>query len=139
MEKIKFLFQQAMMISFGILVGLSIEGFVYGNDLNLKWYHPISIVLAGIVCALPTFILCSEKEMPRNKFIVRIVLHFLSLFVIVMTFGNFFKWYKEWDGALFVAGIYFFVYIFVWIVTTWLGAIEGKNINNALDGIRDEE
>lgn len=139
MEKIKFLFQQAMTISFGILVGLSIEGLVYQDNISLKWYHPISIVVAGVICAIPTFLFYSEKEMPREKYMVRIIIHFISLLAVVMMLGKFFRWYNQIDGALFVAGIYVCVYIFVWVATTWLGAVEGKHINKALDDIRDED
>ena len=139
MEKIKFLFQQTMMISFGILVGISFQGLIYGNEIYFTWYHPLSILISGVVCSLPTLILWSDKEVSRKKYIIQIIVHFLLLFAIVMTMGKIFRWYTVIEGALFVAGEFIFVYVFVWVATTWIGAVDGKNINNALDGIRDEE
>jgi len=139
MEKVKFLFQQTMMISFGILVGISFQGFCYREQIEFQWYHPVSILIAGVVCSLPTLFLWTEKELPRKRYIVRIILHFLALLAIVMGLGWIFHWYTMWIGALFIAGEFVFVYVFVWCVTTWIGRVEGKNINNALDGIRDEE
>jgi len=139
MERVKFIFQQSMMISFGILVGMGFEGFIYRDNIRFMWYHPISVIFAGIVCSLPTLFLCSENEMSRKKYILRIVLHFISLFAVVMILGKLFRWYTVLEGALFVAGEFVFVYIFVWVATTWMGLRDGKEINNALDDIRDDE
>lgn len=139
MEKIKFIFQQTMMISFGILVGISFQGICYGEDICFQWYHPLSILLTGIVCSVPTLFLWGGEELPRRQYITRIIAHFFALFVIVMCIGKIFRWYTMWIGALFVAGEFIFVYIFVWIATTWIGTVDEKNINNALGDIRDEE
>lgn len=139
MEKIKFLFQQTMMISFGILVGISFQGVCYGERINFEWYHPLSILITGVVCSVPTLFLWGGEELPRGKYIVKIVLHFLSLFAIVMVIGRLFHWYTMWIGALFIAGEFIFVYVFVWIATSWIGHVDGEHINNALEGIRDEE
>ncbi len=142
MGKVKWLFQQAMMISFGILVGLSIECLYYriiGDSVTLSWYHPVSILLAGVLCALPSLILDWAKELPRSMNRLGIVLHFLFLFGVVMGLGYVFQWYHHIDGALFVAIEYVGVYIFVWIASMWIGLVDEKKINNALDSIRDED
>lgn len=36
MEKLKYLFQQIMMISFGILIGITVEGIFYGKEIALS-------------------------------------------------------------------------------------------------------
>jgi len=139
MEKVKIIVLQTMFISFGILLGLSFESFCYREEIQLAWYHPVSIVLAGLLCSFPTLLLTTEKELPKSQYRVRIFLHFLALFAFVMGFGYLFRWYTMWIGALFVAGEFVFVYIFVWVVTTWLGQRDQKEINAALKDIQDEE
>lgn len=139
MEKLKYLFQQIMMISFGILIGITVEGIFYGKEIAFEWYHPLSILMTGVVCSLPGLFLWGGDELPRRKYMFRIVLHFLVLFALVMGIGKLARWYTMWVGALFIAVEFIFVYIFVWVATTWMGHVDGKHINNALDGIRDEE
>ena len=142
MERIKVLFQQAMMISFGIIVGLAIQGVVshaIEDSFDLMWYHPLSIVLAGFICTIPNLLLWSERELSKNRYYFRICLHFISLFIIVMLLGYVFKWYSVLEGAIWVAGEFVGIYAFVWIISGWLGLLNQRQINDALDSIRDEE
>lgn len=139
MDKLKFLVQQAMIISFGILIGVSIEGLAYREEIQFTWYHPLSILIAGVFCSLPTLFLWTEKELPKLQHRIRIGLHFLFLFAFVMGFGYVFRWYTMWVGALFVAVEFVFIYNFVWVATTWLGHRDQKDINEALKSIQDEE
>lgn len=133
------LFQHTMMISFGILIGMSLEGVMYLNDIDFRWYHPLSVVVTSVLCSIPSLILCSERELPRNKFRIRIAIHFLLLFTMVLGLGWLFNWYSKLEGALYIVGIFTFVYLFVWVASSWMGASDQKHINNALESIRDEE
>lgn len=142
MDKIKWLFQQSMMISFGILVGLSIECIYYqliNDTITLEWYHPLSIVLAGLLCALPSLVLDLAKELPSDKNRLCIGIHFVFMFAVVMVMGYVFNWYNHIDGAIFVAVEFIGVYIFVWVASAWIGLMDQKKINQALDSIRDVE
>ena len=146
MNKFKLWLEQTMMISFAILVGIIIEGFCYtafGGDplyeFKMDWLQMVSIVLTGAVCSLPTVIWLMDTDMPKNKYIVRIVLHCIGLYAIVSLFGLVFKWYTQIDGFIFMSIIYFAVYIFVWVVSLWFHKRDDNTINKALDDIRDEE
>lgn len=146
MNKFKLWLEQTMMISFAILVGIIIEGFcytVFGGDhlyeFKMDWLQMVSIVLTGAVCSLPTVIWLMDTDMPKNKYIVRIVLHCIGLYAIVSLFGLVFKWYTQIDGFIFMSIIYFAVYIFVWVVSLWFHKRDDNKINKALDDIRDEE
>lgn len=133
---------QSMMISFGILIGLSVECIYYqliGDSVTLCWYHPVSILIAGALCSIPSLVLYAAKDLPMKKYRISIVLHFLFLFAVVMGMGYLFKWYNHVDGAIFVAIEYIGVYIFVWVASSWIGWIDQNRINDALDSIRDEE
>ena len=144
MNKLKLWLEQTMMISFAIFVGIIIEGLVYSfmgdnlSDFNLTWLQLVSVILTGAVCSLPTLFWLTD-DLPRNKFIVRIILHCICLYAVVALFGFVFKWYQHIDGFIFVTIIYFMVYIFVWLVTLWFHKRDENQINKALDDIRDEE
>ena len=146
MNKLKFWLEQTMMISFAILVGIVIEGLcytVFGGDplyeIKMYWLQMVSIVLTGAVCSLPTVIWLMDTDMPKNKYIVRIVLHCIGLYAIVSAFGWIFYWYNNLGGFFFMTIIYFLVYIFVWVVSLWFHKRDDNKINKALDDIRDEE
>ena len=135
-----------MMISFAILVGIIIEGLIYcvfGGDplseFKLSWIQLLSVVLTGAVCSVPTVIWLTDTDMPKNKFIIRLILHCIGLYAIVIAFGRVFNWYNRLDGFIFMTIIYFLVYIFVWVVSLWFHKRDENKINKALDDIRDEE
>ena len=146
MNKLKLWLEQTMTISFAILVGIIVEGLVYtalwGDPLAsfaLTWIQLLSIVLTGALCSVPTLFWLTDSDVPKNKFIVRIILHCIGLYVIVSLFGWIFKWYVHVDGFIMMTVIFFLVYVFVWAVTLWFHKRDDNKINKALDDIRDEE
>lgn len=146
MNRFKLWLEQTMMISFAIYVGIIIEGVVYslflGEPLasfSLSWLQLTSVILTGALCSLPTIFWLADTDIPRNKFIVRIILHCIGLYAIVSLFGFIFKWYIHLDGFIMVSVIYFVVYVFVWVVSLWFHKEDDIKINKALDDIRDEE
>ncbi|RXE60587.1 DUF3021 family protein [Acetivibrio mesophilus] len=141
-ERIKTLFIQMLMISTGILFIISVEGVTYhllGEEFSLDWYHPLSVLVAGFVCAIPTLLLMNYGEWSRKIFIIKLIIHMFLLYGIVVLMGYIFSWYTRWDGFLFVTIGYFLVYLFVWIASIWIGKQDEKKINKALEAIRDEE
>ncbi len=138
----KKLFVQSMAIATGILflngVNAVIQHFA-GNDIILLWYHPITIVLTGVLCALPTVLLRDADQWDRKKFIIRVSLHCLSLYAIVIAAGWLFGWYTDPESCVSVSIVFFIVYAFVWLSSHWLDKQDEKKINHALDTIRDEE
>ena len=144
MNKLKLWLEQTMMISFAIFVGIIIEGLVYSfmgdnlSDFNLTWLQLVSVILTGAVCSLPTLFWLTD-DLPKNKFIVRIILHCICLYAVVTLFGFVFKWFHHMDGFIFMTIIYFMVYIFVFLTTLWFHKRDENQINKALDDIRDEE
>ena len=146
MNKFKLWLEQTMMISFAILVGIVIEGLCFtlfaGDPLyefKMNWLQMVSIVLTGAVCSLPTIIWLTDTDIPKKKFIVRMVIHCIGLYAIVSLFGWIFKWYTHVDGFVFMTVIYFAVYAFTWCVTLWFHKRDDNKINKALDDIRDDE
>ncbi len=139
---LKKIFMQSLMISTGILAVVTVEGIFYhliGDDVSFSWNLPLSILLTGILCAVPTVLLLKEEVVSTRSFVLRIVIHTISLYFLVILMGYLFGWYSKWDGFLFVTGGYFFVYAFVWIANILMNKQEQKEINRALDHIRDEE
>ena len=142
MNAAKKLFVQSMIISTSILFLNGINAVfqhLAGHDIVLQWYHPLSIVLTGVVCALPTVLLLEWDQWDRKTFRIRVCIHCLSLYAIVAGAGWLFKWYTDPESFASVSIIFFIVYIFVWLLSHWLDKQDEKKINHALDSIRDDE
>ena len=142
MNMAKKMFVQSMAISTGILllngINMVLQHFD-GQDVVLLWYHPLSIVLTGILCALPTILLRNMEEWPAKVFWRRVALHGLSLYAIVIGMGWLFGWYQELDGFIGVSIVFLLVYGFVWLSSRWMDKQDAKKINQALEAIRDSE
>lgn len=139
MRNLKLLFMQASFISTGIFLGVGIAQIIYyliGDEYISEWYFIPSVLLTGILCSLPVLLLTGENH---NHYKLRIAAHFSILFIAVSLLGLLFKWYSNFMGYAIVMLIFICVYVFVWIVTAWIYKEEDKQINSALDSIRDEE
>lgn len=139
MSKLKMLFLQTSFISLGIFLAVGIAQTIMhfmGNTYATDWYFLLSVIAAGVLCSLPSFVLYLEKIKP---FFIRIAIQFLLVFAAVSFLGWLFKWYSDFLSYAFVILIFVLVYAFVWIMTKWFYVKEDKEINNALDSIRDEE
>ena len=137
MNKLKMLFTQASFISVGIFLGVGIAQVIYhlmGDEYAPEWYFSLSVILAGIICSLPSLILCVE-----NFKTYLIAVHFGILFIAVSLLGFLFKWYTNLIGYFIVMGIFVCVYVFTWFAMLWIYEKDDKAINSALDSIRDEE
>ena len=141
MSGAKKIFVQSMAIATAILflngINAVIQHFA-GNDIVMQWYHPITIVLTGVLCALPTALLRDMDQWDRKTFLVRVSVHCLSLCAIVAGAGWLFRWYTDLESFVSVTVIFFIVYAFVWLSSHWLDKQDEKKINHALDTIRDE-
>ncbi len=142
MNILKKLFVQSMAISTSILFLNGINAVIQhlrGTDLVLQWYHPLTIVLVGILCAVPTILLRDSDTWDRKTFLLRVSLHCLALYAVIAGAGYLFGWYIDAESFLSVSVIFFLVYAFVWVSSLWLDKQDEKKINRALDAIRDEE
>lgn len=142
MNKIKVIFQQMVMITSGIFVVIAISGVVShvrGEVFYLEWYQPLSVLVSGFFCAVPTLMWLTGEELTKKQFIARLVFHCLLLFGIISLIGYLFRWYTTPGGYLVVAAAYFIIYIFVWLATGWLDKQDEAKINSALKDIQDEE
>ncbi len=144
MNGAKKIFVQSMMISTGILFLNGILAVFQhfsggGSDMVLQWYHPITIILTGVLCALPTLLLTNRDQWDRKTFARRIALHCLALYAVVIGLGWLCQWYTDPAGFFGVSAVFFLVYAFVWLSSHWLDKQDEKRINQALDGIRDPE
>ena len=138
----KKLFVQSMIISTSIFflngINMVIQHFA-GNDMVLQWYHPITIVLTGLLCSLPTILLRDSDQWDRKTFWRRVPLHCLSLYAVIAGAGWLFGWYRDAESLISVSVIFFIIYVFVWLSGHWLDKQDEKKINHALDTIRDDE
>ena len=142
MNAAKKLFVQSTIISTSILFLNGINAVFQhfsGNDIVLQWYHPISIVLTGVLCSLPTVLLLDWDQWDKKTLRFRVALHCLALYAAVAGAGWLFKWYSDAEGFVGLSVIFFVIYAFVWLSSHWLDKQDEKKINQALDEIRDSE
>ena len=132
------------MISVGILLGMGLKTVVLylinGEDMiNWQWFIPISIVIMGFLCALPSLILYWVDENKKISAPLAEGLHCVAVFVIVSLGGYLFQWYTNLREYLFIVFLYVVIYGAVWAYTIWMWKSDEKKINRAIDEIRDEE
>lgn len=77
-----------------------------GKDLSLQWYHPVTIILTGILCALPTILLRGSDQWNRKTFWRRVPLHCLALYAVVVGAGWLFRWYDDTESLIGVSVIF---------------------------------
>lgn len=141
MNRWKILFQQTLMISTGVLFLIGINGLVSyltGTDFCFEWYYPFSIILLGLLCSPLTWLFILNGVFKKH-FIWNLILHFLSIWVIVVVIGWIFHWYSTLKQILQLSVQAIVVYIFVWVATLWILRTEDKKINQVLKDIQDKE
>ena len=145
MNRWKLIFNQTLMISTAILFGLGVEEFieflVNGDEwMNWQWFIPLSVIFTGSLCALASLVLVDEdSSLKRINMKLRIFIHFLALFVVVIGCGYIFNWYSTIKQLVPIMIIYVLTYVFVWIATLWVFKTDEKKINDAIKDIRDED
>ena len=144
MNKVKLIYNQTLMISTGILFAMGIRAvvlyFLKGEYMvNWQWYIPISIVIAGFLCALASLILYWEDEKNKANAYAAKGIHFVLVCGIVSLCGYIFRWYTNLREYLFIALLYVIIYVCVWVYSIWMFKNDEKMINKAIDEIRDED
>ena len=144
MRKWKLILSQTLMISTGILFGVGVQALIQHLNTGIKnlewqWYIPLSIILTGFLCDLATLFLLEDEGRSVSQSRIRIVLHFIFLFLVVAGCGYLFGWYDNAAGLAVIGGMYVLIYGFVWVGSLWMGKADEKKINEAINEIRDEE
>lgn len=144
MSKGKLVFYQTLMISTAILFGHGVQAAIYqimgmGYTFVWPWYIPLSIIITGFLCAVPTLLLVEDDKLSSKHIKVRIFMHFAFLLGVVSLCGYFFQWYRDLRQYASLAIIYVLIYGFVWGATLWTTKSDENRINEAIKAIQDEE
>lgn len=141
MSKLKVILLQSVLVSTAIVIVYAIYGIVdhiKGYPFTFYWYYPLSILAAGVVCSIPTLILI-VKDFGKKISKLRILVHCLVMYVIVLGMGRLFNWYSNLKEMLYITISFIGVYILVWISSYITMISDDKKINEALSKIRDDE
>ena len=144
MQKAKIIFHQTVMISAAILFGIGIQmilqHYISGAEsLTLSWNVPISICLTGFLCSLPTYFLLDIDTLEKKVMWMRIGIHFVLVGGIVVLCGYLFDWYGDLFDVRKIVVMYSIIYVFVWIITAWIGKSDEIKINAAIKDMQDSE
>ncbi len=136
------MFIQSMAISTGIMllngINMALQH-LDGHDMVLLWYHPLVIVLTGILCSLPTILLQNMEKWPPKVFWFRVVLHGLCLYAAVIVAAWLLDEYQDAVSFIAISVVFLLVYVFVWLSGRWMDKQDAKKINQALEAIRDND
>lgn len=144
MKKIKLILNQTMIISTAILFGIGVRTTIshLASDyetMRWPWYVPISIVLTGFICSVPTLFLYGFDGLSKKAIWAKIVVHFFLVGAIVSGCGKVFGWYDNFKDYLLILIMYILIYVFVWSFSGWIAKTDEKKINEAIKDIQDEE
>lgn len=144
MSKGKLIFHQTLMISTAILFGLGIQAAICRimngeYTIEWQWYIPLSVIVTGFLCAVPSLLLLEDDRLSSNHIKIRIILHFVFLGGVVSLSGYLFRWYSKFNQFISIAMIYVLIYGFVWGATLWVTKSDENRINEAIKEIQDEE
>lgn len=131
-NSIKHLLNQFLQITALIFIGLGLSFLISKPVLTYKFI--IEVVLVGFLSTIPTVIFL----IPKLKFILKIIIHYILLNIIVLTSAYLFG-YIEGNGIIFLMIFIFIVYVLIWLLEYFVNVQEAYDINNALEKIIDEE
>lgn len=144
MSKLKIVFYQTLMISTAILFGIGIQTLVLHltsdyETMSWQWYIPLSIVLAGFLCSVPTILLLSMDNLSPVAMKIHIGIHFILVGGIVSGCGMLFGWFATWKEYAPILVMYVIIYFLTWFTTLWIARSDDKKINEAIKDFWDEE
>lgn len=131
-NSIKHLLNQFLQITALIFIGLGLSFLISKPVLTYKFI--IEVVLVGFLSTIPTVLFL----IPKLKFILKIIIHYILLNIIVLTSAYLFG-YIEGNGIIFLMIFIFIVYVLIWLLEYFVNVQEANDINNALEKIIDEE
>ncbi len=135
---IKLLAIQAVTVSFCIVLGNAIIGVIahfVGHEITYPWYFLASVILTGILSALPTLIFYI-KGLP---FIAQIIIHFVLLLGVISLAQIIFGLGFELLDMISLYSIFIITYGLVWIISYQINKLDEKNINRLLEESKDTE
>lgn len=131
-NNIKYLINQFLQITALIFIGLGLSFLISKPTLSYKFI--IEVVLVGLLSTIPTVIFL----IPKLKFILKIIIHYVVLNSVVLTSAYLFG-YIDGNGIVFLMIFIFIVYVLIWILEYFINVLEANDINSALAKIMDEE
>lgn len=141
MKVMRTIIQQAMWLCFLMTGVICVEElityFSEGAFFDLSGYIPLSLLLVSFLASIPTFIL--YVELPGVLGRLRVGLHFLIVYAVVIASGHLFRWYQSTQGFLVMSVVIVIIYLLVWLFTSLMFQHEARAINAALSRVRDEE
>ncbi len=145
MNRIKLIFTQTTLISSAILLGIGIQTILKHladsnyQEIGWTWYTPISVILAGVLCSLPTLLLTKLDELKKSEMWLCICVHFILVGGVVSLCGFFFKWFTRFAELVPILIMYTIIYAVVWAASGWLAKSDEKKINDVIKNIQDKE
>ena len=134
---IKLVVTHFFIITVCVLFVTSISNLFSGNAPYSPEY-PWTILLTGLVGAVPSFLFYFKNEPTKKQFATRFVIHFFLIEILIMTEGYMLGWYESIVEAIVISSMIIFVYLIVCLYTFIVSKNTADSINKALENLHNE-
>ena len=135
-DAIKLVVEHFFMITVAVLFFTSLR---FIGAESIPPFYPWMVLLSGATGSIPTLLFYFRTEPTKKQFIIRVILHFIVIVTLIMTFGFIFSWYTDFFEGLIIFGMILAVYASVWFLSYKLNVSMANNINDALNRLNDDE
>lgn len=142
---LKMILSHFFVITVGVLFVTSISEILdhgFSLEYTFSASYPWTVMLTGVLGALPSLLFYFKKEPTRKQFLIRIIIHFILIVMLILTEGKLVGWYSNLVEGLSIFASILAIYVLVWFITYRANKNTAKNINKALQNLNsniDEE
>lgn len=138
---IKMVISHFFVITVAVLLVTSISEIIdhgFSFDYTFSTSYPWTIILTGVLGALPSFLFYFKKEPTRKQFLIRTIIHFVLIVALILTEGKLVGWYSDLGEGLSSFVAILAIYVLVWLATYLTGKNTAKGINKALQNFNSK-
>ena len=111
------------------------KDFNYSIDGTFPWV----MMLTGLLGALPTLLYYFPKEPTKKQFYIRVALHYLLIYAVILGEGRLLGWFSTVPQMLIIAAMILAVYGLVWLFSIIAEKTLADNINKALQRFNGDD
>lgn len=104
-------------------------------QFDLKYFA--QMILVTICGDLPLFVFYSKRDLTEKEWKMRLIFHFVIVFIIVMIFGKVFDLYKNIIQACIFAMTEWLIYIAVFLIGHYNNMREAEKINRKIKELKN--
>ncbi|MCL2255075.1 MAG: DUF3021 domain-containing protein [Lachnospiraceae bacterium] len=140
-EILRIMFRDYFVICTGIIICQTIFCLIITPDAVFTLAEFGYILFGGVIFTIPHFVFCSNRELDKNAWKKRRILHLAILICTILSCAHLFGWLNGFnllEHVIMIAGI-FIVYMVVWTVDWSVDNADSRKINQKLKEFNGED